>query len=172
MPHDSLSSWFIWNFSWNQFDVVFSAFIHNWWRNEHQKKTVKRSLVSYHSEKKQKKTFFIALMCFFAKRGWKWKKNCYPFLYSVIFFPSIMNAFEKKAHFPSQHRIFFLSKKRKKKFKRRRKKLRIVVAIPCFFLQCFSRKTENITMSGKKFSACAIQSQKNLSVFFFFSKKK
>lgn len=40
-----------------------------------------------------------------------------------------------------------------------------------FFPLCFSRKTENITMSGKKLSACAIHSQKNSSVSFFLEKK-
>lgn len=74
------------------------------------------------------------------------KKNCYPFLYSVIFLRCIMNTFEKKTHFPSQHNIFFFIKSREC-----RKKLWIVVAAAAFFQQrrCFLRKTENNNWAQK-----------------------
>lgn len=93
------------------------------------KKTVKRSLVSYHSEEKAK-TFFIALMCFFCRMRVEVGKKMLPiFIVSNFFCPRIMNAFEKSSFsFSAQN---FLSKK--KKLSGEEKNYELLLAPPCFF---------------------------------------
>lgn len=117
--------------------------------------------------RKSRKQFFYRANVFFLKRGWKREKNRSP---SLSNFLRCHNEYaSKKKLIFLLSTIFFIKKAQRKNYE-------LLLPLPAFFPPApnsVSReKTENITMSGKKFSACAIQSQKNFCRFSFSKKKQ
>lgn len=113
---------------------------HYWWRNI-------QKTVSYRSVKVRKRINFFHANAYFL--GWNW----------VTKSPSLSKYFFARSKSLFSFSAIFLSEKAS------RKKLMLLLLFR--FFTSFP-VTENITMSGKKFSACAIQSQKRICRFFFF----
>lgn len=135
-------------------DVFF--FLRHWWLMTQRAKTVQREVSRVLSFRKKAENIFYRANVFFSSARRVEVGEPLP----SNFFCLYNECDQKKLIFVLSTIIFYQ--------KEAEKKLWIVAAIPFFFLAVFSlEKTESITMSGKKFSACAIQSQKNLSVFFF-----